>query len=174
VFATDWYYESIYFVSRRDWMHAKSSEPTRFRPGTPVTQGEVIEALYNMVGKPTMLNQYGHTLQGLDAADEWVHANGILPSSGGYSYDSFITRQDAALLIIRTAGIMRVSLRYIRNAPVFADEWETAPIARPAISDLFRAGIINGRTSSTFDPLGAMSRAEFAVIMHRFIEATTR
>jgi len=64
-------------------------------------------------------------------------------------------------------------LRYpvVRGAPNFADEWQINNSARSHVIDMYRAGIINGRTSSTFVPLGNMTRAEFAVLLQRFSDA---
>jgi hypothetical protein len=168
---SDWYYSSVTFVSDRGWMTSNASDSRRFRPGDPVTQGEVIIALYNMVGRPTVLNQHGQPLQGRDAALEWMLTHGILPTGGQFSLNSAISRQDVAMLLTRLASHMRWNYQYIRSAPTWSDEWQIAPLARGAVSDLFRIGVINGRSATTFVPLGNSTRAEFATILHRFVNA---
>jgi uncharacterized protein YjdB len=171
VFPTDWYFSDVAFVSERGWMTARSSEPGRFRPSAPVTQGEVIDAMYRMAGMPTVLNQHGQPLQGRDAAFEWVRANGILPTGGQFNLNSAITRQDIAILFGRLVSVMRLRYVFIRAAPNFADELQISATARGHVNDLFRAGVINGRTATTFVPQGNMTRAEFAAMLTRF--ATT-
>ena len=151
-------------------MSARSTEPGRFRPNDPVTQGEVIDAMYRMAGSPTVINQYGQPLQGRDASSEWVLSNGILPVSGYLNLNSPVTRQDIALMLSRLATALRLKYPVIRDTPAFADEWEIEPAARTPVINLFRAGIINGRSASTFVPLGNMTRAEFATVMYRFNE----
>jgi len=174
VYTSDWYFGSVAFVSARGWMTSDASDPNRFRPSDQVTQSEVIIALYRMAGSPTILNQHGQALQGRDAALEWVRANGILPTNAHFNLNSAVTRQDVALLLARLVSHMRWSYYYTRSGPVWADEWQIEPIARSAVYDLYRAGVINGRTSNTFVPLGNSTRAEFATMLQRFTEAVGR
>jgi len=174
VFTTDWYFSSVSFVTARGWMTPDVWNTSRFRPSDPVTQGEVIVALYRMAGSPTILNQFGQVLQGRDAALEWVRANGILTTGGSFSLDSAITRQDVSILLARLVSHMRWSYHFTRSGPVWADEWQIAAVARSAVHDLYRAGVINGRTATTFVPLGNSTRAEFATILQRFTDAVCR
>ena len=171
VYSSDWYYYGVQFVSTRGWMGSKSSDAARFRPNDAITQGETIETLHRMAGDPSVVNQYGQPLQGRDAAYEWVRQNGILPISGAYSLDSAITRQDIAVLLSKLAGVMRLKYPVVRDAPGFADEWQINDAARVPVKDMYRAGVINGRTESTFVPLGNMTRGEAAVLFQRFAEA---
>ena len=171
VYSSDWFFSSVEFVTARGWMTARSQEPKLFRPSDSVTQGEVIDALYRMAGTPTILNQYGQPLQGRDASYEWVRQNGILPLGGHYNLSSGIARQDVCVLFNRLVTVLRMTYPVIRPAPSFADDWQIDANARTAVTNLYRAGIIGGRTSSTFVPLSQMTRAEFASLLHRFTEA---
>ena len=168
VYPSNWFSGSVGYVSDRGWMTSQPTEPRLFRPNNPVTQGEVIEAFYRMVGSPSVLNSHGQPLQGRQAAHEWVRENGIIPLGGVYSLDSPITRQDTALLLGRLVSVMRLSYPTTRPAPVFSDEWQIDAAARGAVVSLFRAEIMSGRTASTFVPLGHMTRAEYATTLHRF------
>ena len=174
VYVSDWYSNSVSYVSERGWMSSRPNEPRLFRPSDPVTQGEVIDALYRMAGNPTIMNQYGQALQGRDAAYAWVLANGILPLGGEYNLYSYITRQDIALIFARMVNVLRLRYPVVRSAPSFADDWQIDPNARAAVNDIYRAGIMSGRTTSTFVPLGNLTRAECAAILHRFSEAVGR
>ena len=166
-----WFYTSIGYVSARGWMTARNSDPGRFRPNENVTQGEVIDAMYMMAGLPTVISQSGQILRGRSAAYEWVLSNGILPVGGTYNLNSSISRQDIALLFRRMVEILNLHYPLIRNAPNFTDQTQIAPIARFAVIDLYKGGVINGRTTSTYVPLGYLTRAECATFMHRFAEA---
>jgi len=171
VFSSDWYYHSVEYVSYRGWMFARSSEPGRFRPSDPATQGEVIDAIYCMAGSPTILNANNQVLQGRDAALEWVRANAILPIGGYFNLNSAITRQDLTVLFGRLVSVLRLRYPVVRGAPAFADDWQIDQVARSHVIDMYRAGIINGRTASTFVPMGTLSRAEFATFLRQFAEA---
>ena len=174
VSTTDWFFSSVSFVAARGWMTADVTQPNMFRPNAPITQGEVILALYRMAGSPTMLNQHGQALQGRDAALEWVLSNGLLPTAGSFNLYGVISRQDVALLLARLTSHMRWAYRFTRSAPLWQDEGQIHALARSAVHDLFRAGVINGRTATTFVPLGSSTRAEFATILHRYIDAVGR
>ena len=171
VYTSDWYFASVEFVTSRGWMSAKVQEPRQFRPSDQVTQGDVIDALYRMAGSPTVLNQYGQVLQGRDASFEWVRQNGISPLGGNYNLSSGIARQDICVLINKLVSVMRMTYPVVRPAPNFADDWQIDANARGAVNSLYRAGVIGGRTSSTFAPLSMMTRAEFASLLHRFTQA---
>lgn len=168
VYSSDWFYSSVLYVSERGWMKARSSEPGMFRPDAPATQGEVIDAMYSMAGSPTILNANNQTLQGRDAALEWARSNSIQPIGGFYNMNSPVSRQDLMVLFGRMVSVLRLKYPVTRPAPAFADEWQIDPIARSHVTDLYRAGIINGRSGSTFDPNGVMTRAELATFLRQF------
>ena len=171
VYTSDWYYSCVSYVSERGWMTARPSEPRRFRPSDTVTQGEVIDALYRMAGSPAVMNMYGQPLQGRDAAYEWVRSNGILPLGGSYNLNSSITRQDIAVIFSKLVTVLRMRYTVVRAAQSFADDWQIDANARGAVNDIYRAGIMSGRTANTFVPLGNVTRAEYAAILQRFSEA---
>ena len=167
VFTSNWYYDDVAYVSSRGWMTSNSSEPRRFRPSDSVTQGELVDALYRMAGSPA-ISQSGYPLQGRDAALAWVRTNNILPLSGSYSLSSAITRQDIVYILARFATVRNLRYTTVRAAPNFSDTSQIDSAARTAVTNLYRAGIINGRTESTFVPLGNMTRAECAATLHRY------
>jgi len=171
VYTSDWFYVSVAYVSERGWMTSRASEPKKFRPSDFVTQGEVIDAMYRMAGSPSILNMYGQPLQGRDASLEWVRSNSILPLGGIYNLNSAITRQDIAVLFTRLVSVLRLRLPVVQNAPSFADDWQIDSNARASVINLFRAGVIGGRTVNTFVPLGNMTRAECAAVLQRFADA---
>ena len=53
----------------------------------------------------------------------------------------------------------------------FADEDEIADYAKNAIQMLNKLGIIKGKGNNVVDPKGEATRAEFAAILHRYLEA---
>jgi len=164
----NWFYSSVTFVSERGWMASSPTSPLQFRPNDPVTQGDVVDALYRMAGSPIMLSMHGYALQGREASHQWMLSKSIVPLSGTYNMDSAISRQDIVHLLDRYANVQNMRYPTSRNAPAFADEWNIHADARNAVNNLFRAEIINGRTTDTFVPMGLMTRAEFAATLHRF------
>jgi hypothetical protein len=169
--ATDWYYSDVEYVTNRGWMTGRASAPRTFAPNSPVTQGDVVDALYRVAGRPGVLSASGAVLQGRDAALQWALSNSIIPLGGVYDTGSAITRQDVALLVYRLAGWQGLSLPVLRSAPSFVDSSSIHNAARTAVNAVYRAEIMNGRSYDTFVPLGNMTRAEFAAVLHRFAAA---
>jgi hypothetical protein len=168
VFTSDWYYESVMYVTGRGWMSGRASSPQAFAPNSAVTQGEAIDAIYHMAGRPSVLSASGAVLQGRDAAQQWALSMGIVPIGGVFNMASACARQDVVHLIYRMATSQYLRFPIVRDAIYFADEASINAAARTAVTTLYRAGIISGRSSNTFVPLGNMTRAEFAAVLHRF------
>ena len=168
VYTTDWYYADVVFVANRGWMTGRASQPRQFAPHSPVTQGEVLDAFYYVAGRPSVTSVSGAVLQGRDAALQWALSAGITPIGGAYNLSSAISRQDIALLFTKLASSQNLRFPVIRGAVAFADEQSINTAARSAVTTLYRAGIVNGRASNMFTPLGNMTRAEFAAVLHRF------
>ena len=150
---------------------ASATGQLNIRPYDYVTQGDIIDALYRIAGSPSMVSKQGLPLTGSDAAFTWVLSRGILPSNGLYEQGSYATRQDVAILMSRLADALRLSLPAIRGSHYFRDESSIDPRARRAVSELYMAGVFNGRTADTFDPYGYMTRSQFATVIQRFAEA---
>jgi hypothetical protein len=168
VYVTDWYYADVIFVTDRSWMSGRASSPRTFAPNSAVTQGEVVDALYYIAGRPSVLTSSGSVLQGRDAALSWALSSGITPIAGSYNMSSACARQDVVFLLYRLASWQNLRFPVVRPGIIFADESSVSAAARTAVSVLYTAGIISGRTHSTFVPLGNMTRAEFAAVLHRF------
>ena len=168
VYSSDWYYADVIFVANRSWMTGRASQPNQFAPHSPVTQGEVVDALYYIAGRPSVINASGAVLQGRDASLQWALSAGIAPLGGAYNLNSAVARQDVALLLSRLAGWRNLSFPVVRDSIAFADENSINTGARSAVTALYRAGIMSGRASNMFAPLGNMTRAEFAAVLHRF------
>ena len=169
--SSDWFFGHIVFVNERGWMTASSSNPRQFRPNASVTQGDVVDALYRMSGRPSMISPQGGILSGRQAAIEWALQNGLTPSGGQISADSSITRQDIVRIISRLVSLNSITLRVIRSAPNFSDEWAISSSLRSNVTALYRAGIIEGRAGNTFVPQGSMTRGEFAAVLFGFTNA---
>jgi len=169
--STDWFFSDVAFVSERGWMTSNTSDPRLFRPNASATQGEIVDALYRMSGSPSVQSTQGRSLHGREASLEWALQNSITPVGGTISVNSPITRQDLALVMYRLVSANKMSLPEVRGAPNFSDEWSIAPSVRNAVTALYRAGIIDGRTANAFVPQGNVTRAELAAILTRFSTA---
>ena len=91
---------------------------------------------------------------------------------GNFGPNDLITRQDMALMTYKTAQIMNKSLEPVNAEITFEDSHEIADYAFEAVMTLQKAGIINGMTDTTFEPLSNATRAQSAkVIFDTFVDA---
>ena len=85
--------------------------------------------------------------------------------SGRLGVGEPISREDMVTIALRALKAKNVSLFYKKDAIKFADESSIAPYAKEAVTELYRAGIVNGVTDTTFEPKGTATRAAAAKVL---------
>lgn len=90
----------------------------------------------------------------------------VMGDNGSFNPDSYITRQDAAVMLYR--GIRSVD-RNVFGSKTFNDSGDIAEYAVDEISRLGGAGIINGMDDGTFRPLNNATRAESAAMIMNMV-----
>ena len=96
---------------------------------------------------------------------------GITTGKTADSYDpgATVTRSQMALFLTRMAAKAGVTIDDAMAAG-FTDLAETGPDRVAAINRLANAGIMPGRTATTFDPTGDVTRADMALHLFRFLD----
>ena len=97
---------------------------------------------------------------------ELITGNG----DGKFGAGTEITRQDAAVLLSRTAAYKGVALESSVEIS-FTDNDSVADYAKSAVSKLSKAGIINGMEDGSFAPESALTRAEAAKMIYGLFKA---
>lgn len=150
-------------------------ENGNFNPNNNVTRAEYVKMLVSamdMIGLGT-----GLSFDDVNS-DAWYHDYVIAAAENelvsGMTETSFgpnlpITRQDAAVIIYRAAGIKNINLDAVNDAKI-ADESEIAGYAKDAVKALFASELLNGVGGGRFAPKDNMTRAQAAVIMCSFLE----
>ena len=99
-------------------------------------------------------------------------AQGIAQGGGDtFNPTGALTRQDAMVLLYRTLSrtgqaLPDASGNYLSR---FSDGGTVAGYAQGPVAALVQAGVIQGDTSGRLNPLGSLTRAEMAVILHRVL-----
>ncbi|MDR1156723.1 MAG: S-layer homology domain-containing protein, partial [Oscillospiraceae bacterium] len=172
----DWFYGDVYYMWENSLMNGTSA--TRFSPGRTLTRGMAVTVLYRTEGAPdtseldnpfpdVSVGQY-YTEAVIWAAD---HEIVLGYTDGQFGPDDDITREQMAAILYRYE-------RYAQKVPpdtlegrVFADESSIGDYAKEAVAKLVTQGIVAGKPNNRFDPRGNATRAEFAAVLHRFMEA---
>lgn len=138
-----------------------------FKPDNAVTRAEFVKLLCEAFDISTNAN-----VSFDDVADDAWYQPFIKRAAGAevvmgtsnklFSPESYITRQDAALML------WRVLKSDTNNANInFSDKDEISSYAVDAVSALCKSGIINGFEDSTFRPKENITRAQAAVIISK-------
>ena len=154
-----WAESAIRYVWENGLMNGTSA--ASFNPGGTVSRQQVWMILARMAGADPA---------DMAAAKAWAVASGI---SDGTNPGGAVTRQQFAALLYRFAVMMGydVSVGESTNILSYADAFDAAEYAIPALQWACGAGIINGTgDGSTLSPQGTATRAQAAVMLERFCE----
>jgi hypothetical protein len=172
-----WFYDAVQYVTDRGLMLGTGNGA--FSPGVPMTRAMLVTVLQRLTGGDAALGVPPRDTSRFDdvpdgtwytTAVAWAADSGIVTGVGNnrFAPDANITRQDLAVLFSRYAKAADIALPATRAAPTFNDGGYVADYARDAVTLLYRAGIVNGKDGNVFDPHGSATRAEAAVMLHRF------
>ena len=170
----DWFYDDVMFVYENGLMEGISN--TQFGPYETQTRGRMAEILWRMEGSPApkAKNSFADVEDGARYADAiaWITENAILSS---YSKDSFgpgdpITWEQLAVMFYRYAEYKGYDISIKGSQDELKDMDSTMDDAGKAVLWAVSNGLIREEAdvlSALQDPV---SRAEIAVMLHRFID----
>ena len=167
--ADDWFAASAIYVRDNGVMNGTSA--TTFNPDGTTSRGQITAILYRAAGSPAVSGSadFPDVADGAYYADAavWAAANGIVTgyADGTFGPNDPITRQQLAAILWRYAGSPSAEA-----GADFADESAIASYAVTAVDWARDAGVITGRDGNRFDPNGRATRAQAAVILHRYLE----
>ena len=74
-------------------------------------------------------------------------------------------------MLYRYINAMGLELTDVTGDPDFADAASISTYAKDAVNALYRLGIVNGMTKTTFEPAKTANRAQAAAIISRLLAA---
>lgn len=83
-----------------------------------------------------------------------------------FGVGSTLTRQDMAVIILRTAQMQAKAIASVRDYERFSDQTEIADYAIEAVNVLYRANLINGMEDGSFEPAAPLTRAQAAKVLY--------
>ena len=172
----DWFFNDVAYVHQNGLMQGTAAD--RFGPNIALTRGMAVTVLYRIEGEPDVSglpNPFSDVAEGqhYTNAVKWAADEGLVQgyASGKFGPEDLITRQDLAVIIDHYTGYKVIKLSEMRAYQKFSDDADIANYAKEAVETFFKAGLINGKTNNKFDPKGQATRAEYAAIIHRVMEA---
>lgn len=169
------YISDIEYVIENGIMDGEA--PAEFQPDSSATRSDLVEALYRMDDSPVMLDEAEFTdvAPNTETADavSWGQAYGIIQetTSGVFSPDAPLTREQAAILLYRYADHKDVNLDEPGEIDALSDANQIDSTARDAVAWAISKGIMTVDNSG-FQPDNMVSRGELAEYLTNYDNAT--
>jgi hypothetical protein len=166
-----WAREPIAFVVNRGLMVGASIN--RFSPDQPLTRAMLATVLARLAnGRAQNTAPFSDVPAGLWYSESiaWAYESGIVGGvgEGRFAPDRPATREELAVILYNYCRHAGIELP-VSSAPPFADSAKISSWARTAVTAMREAGLMAGKGGNNFDPQGALTRAELAAVLHRFI-----
>ncbi len=169
---TDWYHESVCYVTRKGLMNGMAVG--HFAPQETTNRAMMALMLYRMAGEPSvegLKNPFTDVPKGTWFHDAflWAYHNGIIVGRTATLFDPAtpITRAEMVTMLYRFSGEPEANIDLLTQ---FDDSSEIGYFAWNACAWAIEEGIINGMGNNLFVPNGSANRAQIATIIARFIQ----
>lgn len=170
----DWYYNDVLYVASKGYMDGTGGG--KFEPNLNLSRAMVVTVLYRLAGSPAVAagGAFDDVPDGqwYSNAVKWGVHNGVVKGYGNglFGTNDNVTRQDMAAFVQRYADAANIELTGGGAYNGFTDEAAIADYAADPVRWCVVNSIINGRPDGAFGPRDNATRAEFAAIIHRFME----
>lgn len=171
---SDWFYNDVMYVYSKGIMSG-TGEKT-FEPNTTTNRAMFVAVAWRLENMPAPENEASFTdvEKGTWYTDAvaWAYENGIASGFGDGTFgpNESITREQLAVFLYKYAQYKGYDLTITGNIDSFIDKDSVSPWAKDAVLWAVQNGFIAGKDGNKLDPKGFATRAEFAAIIHRFIE----
>ena len=170
-----WAKDDIEFVAARGLLSGTGSN--QFNPNTGMTRGMFVTALGRLAGVSADSYKTGKFSDVRADAYyapyvNWAAEKGVVSGTTATTFapDQPVTRQQMAVIMANYAKAMNYTVPKTREAVTFTDSANIASWAKDAVKAMQMAGVIMGKDGNRFDPTGTATRAEVAVVLHRYVE----
>ena len=170
-----WGYEAIRYLNAKQAI--SGYEDNTFRPENKITRAEFLTILLGVFVSEEKADDE-QTVEAKDVfkdadSGKWyydtinkAYREGLLQGNGEYCFpEDNITRQEIAVLVMRTLESNGIKIDNSKNMGVFYDEDSIADWAVGSVTKLRAADVING-TDGMFMPISNAARAEAAQIIY--------
>ena len=165
-----WSANSIDFMSANELVTGTAAKT--FSPNQTMTRAMLVTILYRVADKPSVKNvsnPFTDVKAGTYYYDAvlWAYKNNIVPGTSNTTFNpnGAVTREQIAAILYRYAGSPRVNA----SLKGYSDQNKVSTYATTAMEWAVKNGIITGKSATTLDPTGKGTRAEVAVMLHRYL-----
>lgn len=165
----DWYYDAVEYGVTTGLL---SETVGNFYPTNAVDRATFYTILYRAAGEPAAfaaLPQDVPASSWYASAVSWAVSSGLLAGQSVFSANTVMTRAEVCQALLnydRITGSYR--LPYAAADAVYLDLDTLPQPQQAAISICCAAGLINGKTATSFAPLQSISKAELLTVLQRY------
>ncbi len=169
-----WAAGSVDFAQK--WGLVNGITTTTFGPDSTMNRAQLVTILYRAAGEPSVAgianpfkdvpsNMYYYN------AVLWASKNGIVTgtSSTTFGPNGNVTREQVATFLYRYAKYKGISVTTTSTLSSYTDRAKVSSYAIEPMTWAVAKGIITGTTTTTLSPTGTATRAQVAVMLHRFL-----
>lgn len=169
-----WFRQDVKFALDENIM--KGTTADTFSPYKGLTRAELVETLYRMSGSQKAEGKlpFNDVTGDKYYADAvlWAYHNGITngTSATSFSPDAHVSRAQLATFLMRYAAYIKEDVSKRADLGTFKDAGQVPAYAAEAMSWAVSANLVNGTENNKLSPRMEASRAQFAAMIHRFVE----
>lgn len=171
-----WAYDAI--TQAVDAGYFKGVSGTEFDPEGTLTRAMLVTVLARAAGADTEQNAKTSFSDvpanaWYSGAVAWAEQNGVVNGNGDGTFapDNAATRQETATIFLRLLKLLDKTLPEAEEAKTFTDAADIADWASEAVAAMQKAGVLAGYPDGSFRPDTALTRAEAATLLCRFMKA---
>ena len=164
-----WSANAVDFMSYNELVTGTGTKA--FSPNQTMTRAMLVTILYRIEGKPSVnvSNPFNDVKSGTYYYDAvlWAYKNDIVSgvSKTSFNPNGAVTREQIAAILYRYAGKPRTT----GTLSGYTDRTQVSSYAETAMAWAVKNGIITGKSATKLDPTGKATRAEVAVMLHRYL-----
>ncbi|MDO4539619.1 MAG: S-layer homology domain-containing protein [Syntrophomonadaceae bacterium] len=171
---TDWFYEDVTFLYERGLM-VGTGEDT-FDPGATATRAMLVTTLWRLEGNPAATGGGFNDVESgrwYSDAVMWAAQTGIAAGygDGNFGVGDPITREQLAVFFYNYAQYNGLGMTATGTLEAFTDGNDVSDWAAEAMAWAVGIGLFEGYDDGTIAPQGEATRAEFAAVLHRAVDA---
>ena len=171
---SDWFFNDVKFVYQNGLMNGTSG--TTFSPYGTTTRAMVATTLWRMEGESDATDANGFTDvengKWYTEAITWAAEKDITEGYGNgiFGTNDPVTREQLAGFFYNYAKYKGYDTKVTGYIDRFTDKGDISDWAARAMKWAVGYGLIEGKDNNILDPQGYATRAEFAAMLHRFVE----
>lgn len=168
-----WYSEAVTYVVDRGYMVGVTKD--QFDPFSNVTRAQIVQIIYAMEGKPTVITKTGFSDvtdgKWYSAALYWASSKNMVSGypDGTFQPNQAITREQMTAILFRYSAIKGydTEINSQKRVEKFSDAGQVSNYARESVEWAVQKNIISG-TQKGIEPKSFANRAQIAVILNAF------